>query len=146
MPKKYFLLGGIATVFLLIAGGVFFFLKNQQLGPSFQKELQIQISPLQEKSLSPSPSENIFSLPLILLSPQNQSLSKTNSLKVSGKTKPKATVVVNEKEITADKEGNFSLNITLDEGENLISILAYDEDGNYAEEELTVNYEPEGYL
>lgn len=61
--------------------------------------------------------------------------------KVSGKTKANAEVFVNEKELKADANGNFSTNLVLDEGENFIVVSVNDEDGNTAEENLTVNYE-----
>ena len=34
--------------------------------------------------------------------------------------------------------GNFSVNYNLDEGENLLTIVANDQAGNYAEKEMTV--------
>ena len=67
-----------------------------------------------------------------------------SSLTVSGVTDANAEVFVNEFELEADEEGNFSQELTLEEGENIIVITAVDEAGNFAERELTVMYEPTG--
>ena len=60
---------------------------------------------------------------------------------VRGITVANAEVFINELEIRANVKGEFSAPITLDEGENTISIISNDEDGKSSEEELTVTYE-----
>jgi len=60
------------------------------------------------------------------------------SIKVSGKTNANAEVYVNDIQTKADSFGNFSVNYNLDEGENLLTIVANDSAGNYAEKEITV--------
>lgn len=62
------------------------------------------------------------------------------TVNVSGKAAAKAEVSVNDIDLVADAVGNFSTNITLDEGENLIVVIANDQDGNSAEKDLTVTY------
>ena len=57
---------------------------------------------------------------------------------VKGKTVPGADVAVNEVDIKADSAGNFSAKVGLDEGENVISIVANDNQGNVTEKEVTV--------
>lgn len=58
---------------------------------------------------------------------------------VTGKTSPFAEVFINDQTVKADKDGNFSLKISLDEGENQVLVSANDSDGNVAEQNLTVN-------
>jgi hypothetical protein len=77
---------------------------------------------------------------LSVSSPSNGATVSNASLTVRGKTKAGAEVFVNELETKADANGDFSVSITLDEGENYIIIMANDADGNVAESELTVTY------
>jgi hypothetical protein len=77
-------------------------------------------------------------LTLDITSPQNNQTVKTSIIKVQGKTLPKAEVFVNDIEAIADSSGNFSVSITLDEGENIISVSVNDDLGNYLEKEITV--------
>lgn len=60
---------------------------------------------------------------------------------VTGNTSAYAEVFVNDMAISADANGNFSTKLVLDEGENIILVSANDEEGNMAQETLTVNYE-----
>lgn len=95
-------------------------------------------APPQEPSVSTSPQ-----ILLTITSPLPDSTVYTSTIAVRGKTAPRAEVSVNEKEITAESNGNFSTTLTLDEGENTIFITSVDDDGNSAETEIVVNFEPE---
>ena len=77
---------------------------------------------------------------LSITSPSNGTEITSPTITVRGKTIPKAEVFVNEKETVADTDGNFQVSYTLDEGENILLIVASDADGNAAETELTVMY------
>ena len=79
---------------------------------------------------------------LEILSPKQSSVINSPSIFVKGKTVPQADVFVNDTEAKADSSGNFSVNLNLDEGENNITVLTNDSDGNFAEKELIVSYEP----
>lgn len=107
-----------------------------------------EITPSQDKTAFPtieqisptiSPSQM---LRLLIINPANGSTVTNPLLIIKGITSPKVEVLVNEVEAVADSQGNFSVTLTLDEGENYIVIVASDEDGNSAEQELIVNYEP----
>ncbi len=63
-------------------------------------------------------------------------------LAISGSTTPGADVFVNETETIAGLDGRFSLTYQLDEGENTVIIVANDENGLFAEKEVTVTYTP----
>ena len=71
-------------------------------------------------------------------SPVNNSTVNSADLVVRGKTTPHAEIFINDLETKADDQGNFFLNLILDEGENILSILANDTEGNYLEKEITV--------
>lgn len=75
---------------------------------------------------------------LEITSPEDGSTVADESLLVQGKTLVKAEVFVNEIEAKADANGNFSVKIGLDEGENLINILVNDLDGSYIEKQISV--------
>lgn len=79
---------------------------------------------------------------LTVTSPSNNATVTSASLTVRGKTVSNAEVFVNDEETRADSSGNFSVTLTLDEGENFILVAANDSLGNFAERELTVTYSP----
>jgi cytoskeletal protein RodZ len=81
------------------------------------------------------------SLLLEIISPENNVKVSTSNITITGKTKPNAEVFVDDMELIADSQGNFSLNYQLEEGVNEIVIVANDELGNYIEKELTINLE-----
>lgn len=66
----------------------------------------------------------------------------TKNVTLVGRTEPMAEVVVDDKETKADKEGNFSVKLVLDEGENEIVVTANNEDGEYVEKSVKISYEP----
>lgn len=81
-------------------------------------------------------------IPLTISSPAADSIVKSTPISVKGITTPRAEVFINDKETVADESGNFSSALTLDEGENLIIVTVNDEEGNTAEKEIVVTYEP----
>jgi len=73
-------------------------------------------------------------------SPTDGAQVSTNKITVSGQTMSKAEVSVNEKDLVADDNGNFSTTVSLEEGENFISITAGNENG-FEEKEIVVYFE-----
>jgi hypothetical protein len=92
---------------------------------------------------TPSPSSAIDSA-LILTSPADESLTDQKTSTVVGTTSANSFVVilVNEEETitSADESGNFSAEVTLTEGSNIIQVFVIDEDGKTTTRELTVVY------
>lgn len=62
----------------------------------------------------------------------------TNKVTVTGNTAAGADVSINEANTVADAKGNFSLTVSLDEGENYLLVLAIDIDGKTAQKEIVV--------
>lgn len=87
-----------------------------------------------------SPPASAPLLTLTLTSPKANTTVTSSSLTVKGKTSPKAEIFVNEAETVADTNGNFSVTVALEEGENYLLVAVTDADGNYKEQELTVTY------
>lgn len=90
---------------------------------------------------SPSPSGSVHNS-LTLLSPDDESVQATADVTVTGTTDPNALVVLfmndQPQVFRADKSGNFSVQKTLQQGSNIITVRTLDEDGNSAEEQRTV--------
>ncbi len=63
-----------------------------------------------------------------------------NPITVSGSTDPNVTVTVNGFWATIDNNNNFSYNLTLQNGDNDIKIIAVDQAGNKSEKDLKVKY------
>lgn len=77
---------------------------------------------------------------LEIISPVDGLTVAVAKVKVQGRTVPGADVFVNENQVVTDKSGNFSINISLQEGENPILISAGNETGE-AEIERIVYFE-----
>jgi bacillopeptidase F len=77
-------------------------------------------------------------VPLTITSPKDGSTLGSTDVTVTGKTVPDADVFVNDQSGKADTNGNFSINVALDEGQNQIVVSANDANGNAAEQDLTV--------
>jgi len=79
-------------------------------------------------------------LELVVTTPQDESTVYTFETEVAGVTEPDAVVSVNGILVEVDATGNFSTLVGLDEGPNLIEVVASDYEGNQASEILTVIY------
>lgn len=155
MTKNYLMIIIAVVVIGLVAGGLILYKNITTSVPPSTTELNIQISGTQNQTSTPiitgsnagvtqtqTGSSDINSgLSLTVSQPADKSSVTTSSVAVSGKTQPKADVSVNDTDLKADNQGNFSTKVTLDEGENTIVIVATDENGNYAEKEITVTYQ-----
>lgn len=104
-----------------------------------QQQQQPAVSP--EDTLAPQ-SPVSSGLTVTLSSPANGATVTTKTVTINGSTSPRAEVFVNDKDLRADAKGNFSVSLSLDEGENIISVAANDDIGNFATQEIIVTYEP----
>lgn len=108
---------------------------NGQTTNANQQTATIKIT----QGATPQISQQVLSsLPLEVLQPQDKQTISTAQITVKGKTAANAEVFVNEKELKADKNGNFATTLTLDEGDNYLYVAASDQDGNFAERELVI--------
>lgn len=80
-------------------------------------------------------------LVLEVISPMNGEMLTSSIVTVRGRTVANAEVLINDKDTKADAQGNFLTTLNLDEGENIINIVANDSEGKSAEKELTVTFE-----
>jgi len=143
VKPKYFLLviSGLIFVFLAVLV-IFSDLPNKNLFQKFEKASGQKVIQNEEEikvvDESTEETEEIF---LDITSPKDMDTVSSSLLAVKGKTVAGADVFVNDKETKADKNGIFSLNVTLEEGENVLTVIMNDDLGNYIEKQLTVTLE-----
>lgn len=93
---------------------------------------------------TPSPSQQTSAHALTILSPANESVVDQDSVSITGKTSPDSVLAViapeSEYLLTADSEGDFTVEVGLVGGANEINISSFDDQGNKAEQVLTVVY------
>ncbi len=77
-------------------------------------------------------------LVLKVINPANESVVYTFATQVAGETQPDAVVSVNGSPVEVEADGKFSTAISLEEGPNLIEVIATDYDGKEASELLVV--------
>lgn len=131
-PKSKAPLILVIILALVVAG--FFFFKSFHFNQSTSAVL---------KSFDPITHQPI-SFDLEITNPDDQSLLFDKSLLVSGKTAPKAKVVISDdgddNEVDADDNGNFSQQVALDLGFNQLTIVAFNEAGDSKQVVRTVYY------
>ena len=89
--------------------------------------------------VTPTPSILLSSqINLLISNPISGEEVDSASISVAGTTGKNVNVIVNDQELISNIDGTFRTTVLLDEGENYISIVAYDEEGNSAEREIMV--------
>jgi hypothetical protein len=139
--KQFFLIIFFLLV-LSIGGWLYLNSKNKNLLNNFYQTISNKKTATEEKNkITPTLYNEANGLSLEIVSPKNNTTVSTPTITITGKTKPNAEVFIDDKELIADSQGNFSLNYQLEEGVNEIVIVANDELGNYIEKELSINLE-----
>jgi hypothetical protein len=134
----------MVTVGLLMIGAfsAVFLVANMKPGDtqsSAKKPVTTKQTPPVQKVVTTSPVSTDPNL--IITSPVPNTVVTTAAVSVTGKTFPNAEVYVNDTDTVADATGLFSATVTLEDGENVLSISANDTDGNVAEQEIIVTYD-----
>lgn len=127
MTKYWFIVAG-----LIVLGMAAFALVRSQYRMVSQNATTTAPTPISPQAVAAE------EIPLTIFQPTKDAIMTTAQIVVRGKTKAGAEVFINDKDTTAETDGNFSTSLTLDEGENLIIVTANDAEGNMAEQELTV--------
>jgi putative hemolysin len=100
---------------------------------------------------SPSPAEASAAAPtaasqvpvaLQVVAPQDGEILNTPQLEVQGLASPGAVVTVNDDILLVGPDGKFQSLVTLEQGPNLVEIVASNDSGAEANVELTVIFEP----
>jgi len=82
------------------------------------------------------------SLWLQVLSPQDEAVINIPQVDVIGSAPAGTVVSINDEILIVSDDQQFKITVSLDEGPNLIEIVASDENGNEMSLLLTVTYEP----
>ena len=143
--KKTIILIGIVLILLGTLAYLVFLIKGQKisyLNRAFETKKISQPNQLNQTSVEQSnilkDNSILQGITLEIVEPKAEAIYNSSPIKVAGKTSANAEVYINDIETKANASGNFSVNYNLDEGENLLTIVANDQAGNYAEKEMTV--------
>ncbi len=94
-----------------------------------------------EPTTTASPNQAIS---LTLSSPADEALVNASKVTVSGQTTANAVVTIlaenGQQIISADASGDFSAEVSLVAGYNVIRVVASDKDGNMVEQSVTITY------
>lgn len=139
--------GNVALIILvlvaLVVGGFYLFVKGKPnlvpLTPANKQADSYTLSPSSASATDPVATSDKISLSIT--SPAPGTILKSPSVNITGKTSPNADIFVNDVATKANASGSFSINVTLDEGENNVIVSANDEEGNVAEQNLLVTVE-----
>ena len=87
----------------------------------------------------PPPPQGFF---LEVTEPQDETVVNVSPIRISGSTFPEAQVSVNGELIDVNGQGNFAAMVELEEGPNVIEVIATDYEGNEENCILAVIYAP----
>jgi hypothetical protein len=125
---------------LLVAGAAFYFYQSTKTLPE-KSSVATDVT-----KATPTPAPTIF---LTINQPANESVVSNKTLIISGKTSPNATVLLitdsGQEAFTPSSQGDFSTTITLDNGQNIITIEAVLGNGEIASTQRVVTYSTESF-
>jgi len=128
-----------ASIGLLVSGLIFFVYQTARTIPRTQRRVLIT-------SPNPSPKPSIF---LTVESPKHEEVVDRRLVSVLGKTTKDATVVLSLQStdyvLTPSSSGDFSITVAIENGVNVIEILAIAPNGEEAKEVRTVAYSTESF-
>jgi hypothetical protein len=143
----------IVAIVLLVGGGAFMVWKISSTVPSVypNQQMNATVAPSVQTGqtvsnqintalppAAPTIDKSKNQITLKITSPSDGATVTSPAVTIKGVTIPNAEVSVNDKDVTAGATGSFAVSLTLDEGDNYISVVATDADGNAAETDLTV--------
>jgi len=98
-----------------------------------------EVTPPPTAEPTPAPKPEFF---LTVPEPTDNSIFNADKVEVMGRTTPGAIVSVNGELADVDEEGNFTMMVVLEEGPNIIEVIASDLEGNEESRTLVIIYVP----
>lgn len=98
--------------------------------------------PLPTPLPAPTMQRQTETLLLEVSSPLGDTVLRNNLLQVAGRASPGASVSVNGRMTSRGEEGEFTIDVTLIEGPNLVEVIASDLSGGHKEAIFLVVYAP----
>jgi hypothetical protein len=105
-------------------------------------EAATQVSIVEEPSAVPPVPVVTGELSIQVISPLDQTVLNASEVDVIGAAPVGTVVSVNEEIVLVREDGSFKVTLSLEEGPNLIEIVASDINGSEVTQLLTVVYEP----
>jgi hypothetical protein len=99
----------------------------------------VMLQPTAAAASAPATSESLW---LQVLSPLDNAVVNSPQVDVTGSAPAGTVISVNDEILIAGADQQFMTTVTLDEGPNLIEVIASDENGNETSVLVTVTYEP----
>lgn len=97
-------------------------------------------APTPGETLTPTPTVSALSI----ISPNDHAVVNTATIKITGKTTPGATIAIYSSEddalVTADKDGNFTSDLKLTGGENVIKFTSLKPDQTSESIQISIIY------
>ncbi len=141
MRTEKIVLSFIAVVVgLLVAGVGFYFFTSSKMQPKIKNPTTM--------SIAPHPTDS-SKLSLVITTPQSESVTAKGLTTISGTTTPDATIMINtastDSIVTPSSSGAFSSDISLDDGENQITITAIASTGEEIQKIITITSSTEKF-
>ena len=80
---------------------------------------------------------------VVILSPSDDAVVNAPQVEIIGQTTPEVVLTFNDEIVVAGPDGAFTVTVPLDEGPNLVQMVASDAEGDETTFEMTVTYEPQ---
>ena len=126
---------------LLVAGIVFYLYQSTKVIPANQTARVVNIP-----TPTPTPKPSIY---LSISQPTDESVVSNSTLQIMGQTNPGATVIIitpsTQQVMQPSAQGAFSTTLTLEQGENLITIESVLANGDITSTQRTVTYSTESF-
>ena len=120
---------------LIVAGATFYIYQSNKKTPP---------NNLVKTSPTPTQSANNDKIKLTLISPIPESVVNNKNLTVSGNTNPNATIIIitkSDQQVSkADEKGKFNASVTLNNDQNLVTVISILPTGENKTIQVTVTY------
>jgi hypothetical protein len=141
MKQERVILSFVAVLIGLLAAGLaFYFYQSTKTIPSSNQVTVNAPTP------TPTPKPTVY---LSLNAPDNEIVVTSKTLAINGMANPDATIIIytdsGQQVIQPSTQGDFSTTLTLDDGENLIKLMAILPDGETMSLQRTVTYSTEDF-
>lgn len=140
MNKEKILIAGILFFILVLATIAGAYLLVSSSKGTVTNSVKVDTSESTEAEKAASGSASFPSFLLQVEAPADGVTVSSASVEVRGRTVPGAEVFVNESQVFPNASGEFKTKVSLTEGENVILVVAGNEEGD-SEVERTVYYE-----
>lgn len=141
MKQERVILSFVAVLIGLLAAGLaFYFYQSTKTIPSSNQVSANAPTP------TPTPKPTVY---ISLNTPDNETVVTSKTLAINGKANPDATIIIytdsGQQVIQPSTQGDFSTTLTLDNGENLIKLMAILPGGETTMMQRTVTYSTEDF-